>query len=41
MHARLIERTSVQLFEVAEPSLHDIFVRIAAPEREVSIHAMA
>ena len=39
--ARLIERTSVQLFEVAEPSLHDIFVRIAAPEREVSIHAMA
>jgi ABC-2 type transport system ATP-binding protein len=37
----LVERTSVQHFEVARPSLHDIFVRIAAPEREVSIHAMA
>lgn len=37
----LVERTSVLRFEVARPSLHDIFVRIAAPEREVSIHAMA
>ena len=37
----LIERTSVQLFEVAHPSLHDIFVRIAAPGREVTTHAMA
>jgi ABC-2 type transport system ATP-binding protein len=37
----LVERTSVQLFEIAQPSLHDIFVRIAAPDREVSIHAMA
>ncbi len=40
LHA-LIERTAVHHFEVARPSLHDIFVRIAAPEREVSIHAMA
>lgn len=40
LHA-LVERTSVSLFEVAHPSLHDIFVRIAAPEQEVSIHAMA
>jgi ABC-2 type transport system ATP-binding protein len=37
----LVERTTVTHFEVARPSLHDIFVRIAAPEREVSIHAMA
>jgi ABC-2 type transport system ATP-binding protein len=37
----LIDRTTVQRFEIARPSLHDIFVRIAAPEREVSIHAMA
>lgn len=40
LHA-LVERTSVHQFEIARPSLHDIFVRIAAPEREVSIHAMA
>ena len=37
----LIERTAVTHFELSRPSLHDIFVRIAAPEREVSIHAMA
>lgn len=29
---RLIERTTVHHFEVARPSLHDIFVRIAAPD---------
>jgi ABC-2 type transport system ATP-binding protein len=31
---RLVERTTVQLFEVSRPSLHDIFVRIAKPEAE-------
>ena len=30
--AALIGRTRIQQFEVARPSLHDIFVRIAAPE---------
>jgi ABC-2 type transport system ATP-binding protein len=41
----LMARTRVQHFEVARPSLHDIFVRIAAPEaenangQEVSTHA--
>ncbi|GIW87667.1 MAG: putative ABC transporter ATP-binding protein YhaQ [Isosphaeraceae bacterium] len=40
LHA-LVERTRVEHFEVTHPSLHDIFVRIAAPEREVSIHALA
>jgi ABC-2 type transport system ATP-binding protein len=29
----LVERTTVYHFEVARPSLHDIFVRIAAPDR--------
>lgn len=38
---QLLDRTTVLHFEVARPSLHDIFVRIAAPEREASIHAMA
>jgi ABC-2 type transport system ATP-binding protein len=32
----LAERTEVQLFEIARPSLHDIFVRIAAPEPEAA-----
>jgi ABC-2 type transport system ATP-binding protein len=31
---RLVVRTAVQHFEVARPSLHDIFVRIAKPEAE-------
>jgi ABC-2 type transport system ATP-binding protein len=31
---RLIAKTTVQLFEVTRPSLHDIFVRIAKPEAE-------
>jgi len=30
----LASRTRVQLFEVAKPSLHDIFIRIAAPTAE-------
>jgi ABC-2 type transport system ATP-binding protein len=30
----LSSRTTVQLFELARPSLHDIFVRIAGPEAE-------
>jgi ABC-2 type transport system ATP-binding protein len=38
---RLIDRTSVYHFEVTKPSLHEIFVRIAAPEKEVDFHAMA
>ena len=37
----LMSRTRISLFEVARPSLHDIFVRIAAPENtpEVASHA--
>ena len=37
----LASRTRISLFEVARPSLHDIFVRIAAPEStpEVMSHA--
>lgn len=38
---QLIDRTSVLHFEVSRPSLHEIFVRIAAPEKEVDFHAMA
>lgn len=30
----LLARTRVQLFEVAKPSLHDIFIRIASPTEE-------
>jgi ABC-2 type transport system ATP-binding protein len=30
--ASLVSRTRVLQFEIARPSLHDIFVRIAAPE---------
>jgi ABC-2 type transport system ATP-binding protein len=33
LHA-LVGRTAVYHFEIARPSLHDIFVRIAAPERK-------
>ena len=32
----LVARTTVQQFEVTRPSLHDIFVRIAQPQAEVS-----
>jgi ABC-2 type transport system ATP-binding protein len=34
--AVLISRTRINLFEVARPSLHDIFVRIAAPDDNAS-----
>jgi ABC-2 type transport system ATP-binding protein len=30
----LVGRTRLQSFEIARPSLHDIFVRIAGPEAE-------
>ena len=30
--AAIMARTAVKRFEVARPSLHDIFVRIAGPE---------
>ena len=39
--AALSARTRVQLFEVARPSLHDIFVRIAGPEAGAAIDASA
>jgi len=32
--AALVQRTHVQLFEEARPSLHDIFTRIANPKKE-------
>jgi ABC-2 type transport system ATP-binding protein len=38
--ARLIQRGRVQHFEVARPTLHDIFVRIAGPEAATP-HAIA
>ena len=31
---RLIQKTTIRHFEITRPSLHDIFVRIAAPELE-------
>ncbi|UCH63522.1 MAG: ATP-binding cassette domain-containing protein [Fidelibacterota bacterium] len=37
--AAVISRTRITSFEVARPSLHDIFVRIAAPEAEEESHA--
>ena len=35
----LVERTRVNSFTVARPSLHDIFVRIAGPAAEEVQHA--
>jgi ABC-2 type transport system ATP-binding protein len=37
--AALLQRGKVRHFELARPSLHDIFVRIAGPESEESEHA--
>lgn len=37
--ATLMSRTRVRSFEIARPSLHDIFVRIANPEAEEVDHA--
>ncbi|MFT7462142.1 MAG: ABC-2 type transport system ATP-binding protein [Pseudohongiellaceae bacterium] len=37
----LVAQTSVQLFEIARPSLHDIFVRIAGPEAAQAVAATA
>ena len=37
--AAIMARTRVDQFEVAKPSLHDIFVRIAGPEAEEVNHA--
>ncbi len=34
--SELAGRTSISLFEIASPSLHDIFVRIARPEADAS-----
>lgn len=34
----LLQRTRVQRFEEAEPSLHDIFTRIAQPQKEAAHH---
>ncbi len=38
---QLVAKGNVQLFEVAEPSLHDIFIRIAGPEATDGQPAMA
>ncbi len=39
--AALMARTRIQQFEVARPSLHDIFVRIAAPEIQTLPESLA
>jgi ABC-2 type transport system ATP-binding protein len=36
---RIMSKTRVRYFELAKPSLHDIFVRIAGPEAEEKNHA--
>lgn len=36
---QLVGQTRVELFEVARPSLHDIFVRIAGPAAQEAAHA--
>jgi ABC-2 type transport system ATP-binding protein len=37
--AQIMARTRVLRFEVAKPSLHDIFIRIASPEKKENSHA--
>ena len=37
--ATIMSRTRVSSFEVAKPSLHDIFLRIAGPEARANNHA--
>jgi len=39
--AEIMKRTRVWSFEIAKPSLHDIFVRIAGPEAEEEVTADA
>ena len=36
--AELLKKTRITLFELTKPSLNDIFIRIAAPERKEDIH---
>jgi ABC-2 type transport system ATP-binding protein len=36
---QLVQQARVELFEIARPSLHDIFVRIARPDAEEAAHA--
>ena len=35
----LLQRSRIQSFDIVRPSLHDIFVRIAAPEKKETLHA--
>ena len=36
MLTEIVQRARVRLFELARPSLHDIFIRIAGPEAEAA-----
>jgi ABC-2 type transport system ATP-binding protein len=35
----LLKRSRIQSFDITRPSLHDIFVRIASPEKQEASHA--
>lgn len=37
--AAIMQRTRISSFETVQPSLHDIFIRIAGPEAEQASHA--
>ena len=37
--AGLLGKTRIQKFEITKPSLNDIFIRIASPERKEENHA--
>jgi ABC-2 type transport system ATP-binding protein len=37
--ADLLKKTRITKFEITKPSLHDIFIRIASPERKEAVHA--